>query len=90
MKTEAEQFQKRHLGSLELFSTKEIEDRTRALFRQLKVAIRIEGEKVRQKRNIFGSILHSIADVATGKMYIACKCLGGGGGRGWFNRIKVK
>ena len=69
LKSAAEHFARRHEGAVEGYLVREIEYNTKQAFRQIKNAIRTDYEAKdtrRDKRNIFGLILHSLADVATG------------------------
>jgi len=70
LKKEAGIFQKRHGGVVESFAMAELEGHFKGMLRQLKKYLRVRNEdrqSERRKRNIFGTILHGIADVATGK-----------------------
>ena len=71
LKKEAEIFQKRHGGVVEMHEVKELEHDMKNTYRRLKRVMRTQHEQGntgdREKRNIFGTILHGIADVATGK-----------------------
>ena len=70
LRREGERFQKRHGGVVESFIIKELEFRTKNALRHMKNALKTHtasSDKLREKRNIFGTILHGIADVATGR-----------------------
>ena len=71
LKKEAEIFQKRHGGVVEMHEVKELEQDMKNTYRRLKRVFQTQHEQgdtgERKKRNIFRTILHGIADVATGK-----------------------
>ena len=69
LKREGERFQKRHAGVVESFVIKELDYKAKNALRNVKNALKARNESSEQhraKRNIFGTILHGIADVATG------------------------
>ena len=69
LRREGERFQKRHGGVVESFVVKELEYNSKNALRNVKNALKARNESREQhraKRNIFGTILHGIADVATG------------------------